>query len=235
MTTPLRQRMIDDLKLAGYSERTQEVYVVIDASRLSGRVIASEKEDRSTTQLDRFLEAALVLGLVAEKQGDLYGVLSFSDRVHGFIRAKNGQTHYNACRDMLYMLEPQTVNPDFEELFSFVRLRLRRRALLVFLTNLDDPVLAEGFATNIRILARHHLVLANMLTAPGVGPLFARPDAQDTDDVYARLGGHLQWRGLRELTRVLQRQGVTMSLIDSAALSPNLVTQYLNVKQRQIL
>ena len=27
MTTPLRQRMIDDLKLAGYSERTQEAYV----------------------------------------------------------------------------------------------------------------------------------------------------------------------------------------------------------------
>jgi len=27
MTTPLRQRMIDDLKLAGYSKRTQEVYV----------------------------------------------------------------------------------------------------------------------------------------------------------------------------------------------------------------
>ena len=25
--TPLRQRMIDDLKLAGYSERTQEAYV----------------------------------------------------------------------------------------------------------------------------------------------------------------------------------------------------------------
>ena len=27
MTTPLRQRMIEDLKLAGYSERTQEAYV----------------------------------------------------------------------------------------------------------------------------------------------------------------------------------------------------------------
>ncbi len=27
MTTPLRQRMIDDLRLAGYSERTQQVYV----------------------------------------------------------------------------------------------------------------------------------------------------------------------------------------------------------------
>ena len=27
MTTPLRQRMIDDLKLAGYSARTQESYV----------------------------------------------------------------------------------------------------------------------------------------------------------------------------------------------------------------
>jgi len=216
-------------------ERTQEVYVVIDASRLSGRVISSQEGEGSTTQLDRFLEAALVLGLVAEKQGDHYGVISFSDRVHGFIRARNGQAHYNACRDMLYMLGPQTVNPDFEELFTFVRLRLRRRALLVFLTNLDDPVLAEGFASNIRLLARRHLVLANMLTAPGVGPLFTKEDVQDTDKVYERLGGHLQWRGLRELSRVLQRQGVRMSLVDSAALSPDLVTQYLNVKQRQIL
>ncbi len=45
MTTPLRQRMIDDLKLAGYSTRTQEAYVAT-VRRLS------EHYSRSPEQID---------------------------------------------------------------------------------------------------------------------------------------------------------------------------------------
>ena len=39
---------------------------------------------------------------------------------------------------------------------------LRRRALLVFLTPLDDPALAESFVRNVDLI-RQHLVLVNML------------------------------------------------------------------------
>ncbi len=80
-----------------------------------------------------------MLGLAAERQGDLFGLLTFTDKVEKFVRAKNGKAHYNACRDALYTLEPKIVTPDFDELCAFIRLRLRRRALLVFLTALDDP------------------------------------------------------------------------------------------------
>ena len=66
------------------------------------------------------------------------GMLTFSDRVHEFVRARNGQAHYSLCRDALYTLQPKIVTPDFDELCAFIRLRLRRRALLVFLTALDD-------------------------------------------------------------------------------------------------
>ena len=55
------------------------------------------------------------------------------------------------------------------------------------------------------------------------------------DDLYRELGGHLQWQKLRELQKVLQRIGVQFSLLGNERLSAELVSQYLSVKQRQLL
>jgi uncharacterized protein (DUF58 family) len=132
-------------------------------------------------------------------------------------------------------LEPKIAAPDFDELCTFIRLRLRRRALLVFLTALDDPALAESFVRNLDLIRRQHLVLVNMLQMPGVKPLFTDPDVAVLDDMYGRLGGHLQWQKLRELQKVLQRRGIQFSLLNNERLSAELVSQYLSVKQRQLL
>ena len=234
-------------------EKTQEVYVIVDASRLaarnavpsSGLRVQGSKAPGSqpgtlnaepgTTVLERFVTAALVLGLAAEQQGDLFGLVTFADKVQKFVRARNGDAHYHACRDALYTLEPKIVTPDFDELCTFLRLRLRRRALLVFLTALDDPAVAESFVRDIELIRRQHLVLVNMLQPPGVKPLFADPAVAGVDDLYRQLGGHLRWQNLRELQKVLQRRAVQFSLLDNERLSADLVAQYLNVKQRQLL
>ncbi len=217
-------------------ERTQEIYVIIDASRLSARqTFAPGDQEERTSQLERFITAALVMGLVAEKQGDLFGLVTFSDQVHRFVRAKTGREHFNTCRDTLYALQPRLVNPDFDEVCAFLRTRLRRRALLFFLTNLDDPVLAESFAKNLELINRHHLILANMITPPLVRPLFSDDGVVTVDDVYARLAGHMQWQQLRGVQRSLHHRGVTLTLLENAALCPDMVRQYMSVKQRQAL
>jgi uncharacterized protein (DUF58 family) len=74
-------------------ERTQEVYAVLDASRLSGRAVGGE------TMLERMISAALIVGAAAERRGDLFGLAAFSHQVEGFVRARNGKAHYAACRD----------------------------------------------------------------------------------------------------------------------------------------
>ncbi len=216
-------------------ERTQEVYVVIDASRLSARQADPADPENWETQLERFLTAALVLGLAAEKQGDNFGLIVFGDKVDTFVRARNGKAHYGICRDALYTQEPQLVNPDFEEMARFVRTNLTRRALLLFLTNLDDPVLAENFTENIQLVSRQHLTLVNMLVPPGVQPIFTNPGVHRLADVYRHLGGHYRWHELRELERVLQRQGVRFQLLQNEGLCADLVTQYVGVKQRQLI
>ena len=228
-------------------ERTQEVYVVIDASRLSAREAVSSLPDggpslqletrnsKPETTLERFLTAALILGQAAEQQGDLFGLITFTDQVQTFLRAKNGKAHYSACRDAIYTLEPQNITPDFDEISAFIRTRLRRRALLIFLTSLDDPVLAEGFVRNMSLLAGQHLVLVNMIQPPDAAPLFTRPAVEGIDDLYRHLGGHLQWHNLREMEKVLQRRGVRFSLLENERLATELVSQYVGVKRRQLL
>jgi uncharacterized protein (DUF58 family) len=188
-----------------------------------------------TTTLERFVTAALIAGLAAERQGDLFGILAFSDKVTRFVRAKNGKAHYGTCRDALYTLQPHVVAPDFDELCSFIRVKLRRRALLVFLTSLDDPVVAESFVRNMDLICRHHLVLVNMLKPDRARPLFDEPDVAAVDQLYGRLGGHILWHSIRELEKVLQRHGVRFSLLDNEKMCAQLVSQYMSVKQRQIL
>jgi len=233
-------------------ERTQEVYVIIDASRLSSRPlpragsaasrIASSSAERQTqgiaepeTILERLMTAALVLGLAAEQQGDLFGLLTFADQVKTFVRARNGKAHFSSCRDAIYTLQPHIVTPDYDEVCTFIRLRLRHRALLVFLTSLDDPLLAESFVRNMDLIRRQHLILVNMLQPPGVSPMFTNPNIASMDDLYQHLGGHLLWQKLRELEKVLQRRGVKFSLLQNERLSADLVSQYLNVKRRQLI
>jgi uncharacterized protein (DUF58 family) len=210
-------------------EKTQEVYVLVDCSRLSGRWSAG------MPLLERFINSALVLCLAAAKQGDLFGLISFSDKVQTFVGARNGKAHYDRCRDALYTLQPQTVSPDFADLFALLRLRLRRRALLVFFTALDDPALAESFVQHVDLLTRQHLVLINMIQPPEAAPLFADPNVTELDDVYRRLGGHLLWGELQELGKRLQRLGAEFSLLGEEKLAAEAVTRYLQVKQRQAL
>jgi uncharacterized protein (DUF58 family) len=210
-------------------ERTQEVYVIVDFSRLSVRSSAG------MPMLERYINSALILCLAAAKQNDLFGLTTFSDSVQKFVRAKNGKAHYDLCRDALYTLQPQAVTPDFEDLFTFLRLRLRRRALLVFFTALDDPALAESFVGNVDLLTRQHLVLVNMIQPPEAQPMFANPNVSDLDDVYRQLGGHLVWNELQEIRKRLQRLGAEFSLVSSDKLASEAVSHYLQVKQRQLL
>jgi uncharacterized protein (DUF58 family) len=208
-------------------ERTQEVYIAIDYSRLTARLVQDEPV------LEHFLKAALVLGMAAQRQGDLFGVITFADRVDGFMRARNGKAHYTACREMLAILEPRIVTPDYEDLFAFLRLRLRRRALIIVLTDLNDPILAESFVRSSELVARQHLLLVNMIRPALSLPLFSHPDAASTDSLYEKLAGHMLWNNLKELHNVLHRHGIQLSQPEDSRLTADLVSQYLSVKQRQ--
>jgi uncharacterized protein (DUF58 family) len=196
-------------------EHSQQVYVALDCSRLSAL----------EARLDGYVEAALHLALCAEQQGDRFGLILFSDRVHSVVEARRGAAHFRLCRDAIYNAQPRRVNPDFAEICDSLQRKLRRRSLIVFLTCLDDALLAETFEHDVAIMSRRHLVLVHLMRSSESRPLFAGRVPQDLDDAYAALGRQLQWNRIR----------VRLSLLDPGQAKQQVAAAYLDVKRRQLL
>jgi uncharacterized protein (DUF58 family) len=220
------------------TEKAQEVYVAIDSSRLSGRLVANEYTESAGEQiptLERAIASSLLLCAAAQSQGDLFGLLTFSDKIDHLVTARSGPAHFNRCRDVLAGLQTRLVSPDFGEIASTLMARIKRRALIVFLTSLDDPVLSETFLSSMDFVARRHLVLAVMLLAPSVRPLFSPPGVEKIDDIYQSIAGHLHWTRLIELRRQLQQRGIQLCLVSNKSVSLEVVSQYIALKRRQAL
>jgi uncharacterized protein (DUF58 family) len=220
-------------------ERSKEVYLALDTSRLSARQLPEisplQNSGQTTTHLDRAISAALLFCVAAERQGDRFGLISFSDKVNQLLKARSGPAHFNICRDVAVSLLPQTVSPDFSEIAATLKHRIKRRSLFVFLTSLDDPVAAEDFVQAVELLSRQHLILAVMIAPLAVQPLFSEGKIEDPDELYRKLAGHLSWVKLQNLQRLLARKGVQFHVVSNQQLGLRLVSYYMDLKRRQAL
>lgn len=226
-------------------EQSQEVYVILDASRLSTRSAHYLRDRRRRSRrtshrraasiFERYITATLLMAIAADRSADRFGLLVFDSQPDCFIKAGRGRAHYNACREALYDRMPRSVSPDFDELFTFIGTHVRKRALLVFLTHLDDPLLAESFINTMNVAARRHVMMVNMCRPPGAYPLFSSPDVYQDKGIYEHLVGHMLWNSLSETRRKLRQYGAGFALLEQGQLFSQLVGQYMEVKQRQII
>jgi uncharacterized protein (DUF58 family) len=220
-------------------ERSKEVYLALDTSRLSARLLpemfAFPDSRKTTTHLDRAISAALLFCVVAQRQGDRFGLISFSDKVNHLVKARTGSAHFNVCRDLAASLLPQTVSPDFVDIAATLKHRIKRRSLFVFLTSLDDPVASEDFISAVELLSRQHLILAVMIAPLDVQPLFREGAVKDPAEIYRKLAGQLSWAKLENLQRVLARKGVQFHVVPNQQLGLRLVSYYMDLKRRQAL
>jgi uncharacterized protein (DUF58 family) len=216
-------------------EKSQEVYLAIDSSRLSARSLSFSSSSSEQTILERSIAAALLAGATAERQGDFFGLITFSDKVDQLARARSGSLHFNHCRDLLINLQPKLVTPDFEDIAATLLNRLTKRSLLIFLTSLDDSVTGENFLAAARFLAQRHLIMAIMPSPPGTQPLFSAPGVEHTDQIYENITGHLRWAKLQELRKQLLQAGVLFHLAPGDKFTLTVVSEYLATKRRQLL
>ncbi|MBA3030926.1 MAG: DUF58 domain-containing protein [Desulfobacteraceae bacterium] len=231
-------------------EQSQEIYIMLDASRLSTRVCRFENQPdpldnvdqktSETTIFERYIIGALTMAMAADRAGDRYGLLIFSTKPDIFLKAGRGKAHYNACMEALYNHMPSSVSPDFEEVFAFIGSTIRKRAMLVFLTHLDDPLLSESFINTLNAVNRQHVVIINMMRPNGAHPLFSsaldlRDDKNPEKAIYEKLLGHMIWSSLSTTRRKLFQYGAGFVLLNEKQLCSQLIDQYREVKQRQII
>ena len=159
--------------------------------------------------------------------------LTFSDRINTCIKASGGVAHFTSCLNALYQLQPQDVVTDFKELFSFIRTRLRKRALIFVLTQLDDPIAAEQLAASIQIVARQHLVVVGTLNPAWVQPIFSKTEVHQTAELYRHLAGHLVWQKQASIHEALSQYGIQWISLENEQMVTQLISKYTSLKQKQ--
>lgn len=215
-------------------ERTQDIYACVDFSRLSGRPVVRKDETRAAI-LDEYIRSTLMLYSAVRQTGDRFGFATFSNRVDYFVKATRRAGFDRAFRQALYPVRAKLVAPAFDEICSMLRARVKRRSLIVFFTSLTEPQLADAFLDASRLLVRQHLVVVACPTDVQVEPLFACSELNAVDGLYDKLAGHLLWKKVADVRVQLAKIGVRMHTVAPGRLGLLAATEYLDIKERQLL
>jgi uncharacterized protein (DUF58 family) len=206
-------------------ERDQRVLLAIDC----GRRMAAK--DDALSHFDHALNAALLLAHVALRQGDAVGLLAFGTQgAPRYIAPRKSVAAVSAILERVYDLEPSLAMPDFQQTAREIMTRMRRRALVVVLTNLrdeDDETLRPALAL---LRKRHLVVLASLREAILGRALAARVDSFDRAVTHAAAAEYLALRE-RAFGRI-QAAGALCFDVEPEQLAISLVNRYLELKRR---
>jgi uncharacterized protein (DUF58 family) len=209
-------------------ERNQSIVFALDCGRLMTEPIAG------IPMFDHALNSALMLAWVAARAGDHIGAFAFADDVRSFVAPAGGADVVRRLVRSTFDVHPSLVETDFRAAFVRLGAQLRKRSLIVLFTQVIDDRAAAELLNVTRSLAPRHLVLCVLLRDPGLDAL-ARPTAGDAETLYtaAAAAELLSWRD--RLVRELQRARALVLDVAPAAITPQLLQRYLDIKVRQLL
>lgn len=202
-------------------ERDQQVVFLIDCSR---RLAA---RDGDLSHFDHVLNAALLLAYVSLRQGDSVGLLTMGGH-NRFMAPRKSAASVNLMLNLLYDLQPTLMTSDYYAAALELMRRIRKRALVVILSNLRDED-EDTLSPALRLLSRRHLVLfASLRESILARALSARVDSFERALTHAAAADYLKQRALA--FGRLERSGALALDVEPPQLPVALVNRYLEVK-----
>ena len=204
-------------------ERDQQIVFLIDCGR---RMSA---KDNGLSHFDHTLNAVLLLAYVALREGDSAGMMTFATDDLRFVAPRKSGVTVAKFLNALYGLQPTLKTPDYYQAALDLSLRLKKRSLIVLVSNLRDED-SEGLMPALALLRRRHLVMfANL--KEGVIDATLRAPVTDAISAVTYAAAATYARDREALTARMQASGVRLVDVEPQALPIALVNRYLDLKQ----
>ncbi|MDR1936390.1 MAG: DUF58 domain-containing protein [Candidatus Accumulibacter sp.] len=208
-------------------ERDQQIVFLLDCGQ---RMLT---RDDALSHFDLTLNAMLLLAYVALRQGDAVGFGTFAHAAPRFFPPRKSAAALPMLLDAAYDLQPSAQTSDYLAASDLLCRRLRKRSLVILLTNLrdeDDATLLPA----LRQLRQRHLVLLASLRETGLDKL-RKDEIADFDGAlgYAAAIEYLQARQ-RQFAR-LHAQGAHLLDTSPRQLPVALVNRYWELKRGGII
>ncbi len=209
-------------------ERDQTILIAIDAGRLmTGRI-----EDE--TKFDKAIHASLALMSMAARGGDNAGILVFGRKVRKYLPPQRGVQHFDAILEALHDLEPELIEPSYARAFQFISANLKKRALVVILTDLVDKESSKELLSSLRLLRPRHLPLVATIGDKDLNLTVSRVPA-DLKEMFTQSAAEEIIHQREAALRLVETQGGLALDVNASNLAPRLLETYLKVKERGLL
>ncbi len=205
------------------AERSQKLLVAVDASRLMA------SRSGSGTKLDHAVQAALMLTFAALEQGDQVGVAVFDHGVRAYLPPRPGKAQFRRVLSLLYDQQPVRSVPCYREVARVLAGAHRRRALVVWLTDLVDQQQGRDLGAALVALRSRHLNLVVAIDDPEVAAL-ARQIPGDDAQLFAVAAATQAVADRRLLLRGLELRCSSLLASSPAEVGADLVAKYLDLK-----
>jgi uncharacterized protein (DUF58 family) len=206
-------------------EQSQTIFTLIDAGRSMTQLAGA------FSRFEHALSAALVLTDVAGGAGDRVGALVFDDAVRAFVPAQRGQAALRAVRNALIPVQATLSEPDYAAAFRFLATKQRRRALIVFFTDVIDVRASRALLAHVTRSAARHLVVVVALRNDDLFAA-AMPRGENDEALYASAAAEELILARAEALERMRRAGVTVLDVSPLAMTAAVVNRYLEIKGR---
>jgi uncharacterized protein (DUF58 family) len=230
-------------------ERSQQVWVLLDAGRLSRTAFelrrssaevsesSAEREAAhlfTVTQLDLATTAATMLAQVIQSSGDKFGMMAYGREVQQLLLPGAGAMHLRLLLDLLSQAKSEAAEADHLHAAARLKNAQRRRGLIVWITELTDSVGRPELLAAAAEMARRHLVVIVLLKHPELEALSERQPTSREEMFHAAAAQEMLERR-RQLIAQLEQQGVLILETSAAEAGINAVSKYLEVKAEGLL
>jgi uncharacterized protein (DUF58 family) len=215
-------------------ERSQTVWIVLDAGRLLREQIVRGGTALRLSKLDYAVDAALALAQIAMHSGDRVGLLAYGREIQQNRNAGRGASHLRSIVESLSLVHPEPYEADHGRAAHALLSEQHRRSLIVWITDLAETAGTPDVVEYALQMTRRHLVLFAAVGQPDLNERVAkRPESEEEMYRYIAAIEIVQRREL--LLRRLRQRGVLAMELMPGALATALVNQYLEIKDRSLI
>ena len=216
------------------AERSQAVWIVIDAGRLLRSRILDPARPVALSKLDYAVNAALSLAQVASQTGDRVGLVAYGRAIQQSVASGRGPLQIRSFVDSLAQVREEALEANHSLAARTLLQKQKRRALVVWITDFaETPATPDVIESAIQI-SRRHLVLFAAVSQPDLA-ILANAIPQDENEMFRHTAAVeiAQRRDL--LLRDLRRNGILAMELPPTGLTSSIVNQYLEIKDRSLL
>ena len=195
-------------------ERSQNVWLVLDAGRLLRAQVRGPGDAPRFSKLDYAVNAALSLAQVALYCGDRVGLLAYGRKVQQNLYAGRGAHHVRAIVESLAQVRAEAFESDHGRAVRALLNAQKRRSLVVWITDFAETATIPEVIEYAMQLTPRHLVVFAAMGQPDLKAL-AETIPAVTEDLY-RHGAALEISQRRDiLMRGLRQRGVLALELDA--------------------